>query len=203
MHSSSEQGWVDAMAKLLGQVTKKYREQNHLSLRALARRSGVAKSYLARLESGDGKTGRIPEPSIDTVRALADAMGMDRIKLFKTLGMEVDIADSPAQKIEAVKVTPFAYIPLNRSNLEAALPERRLLILPFTPPNMGDFVYLPYYEMGGMVLALTVKHVSGGVYSAWHEAVGDVEFNLFDIDRTVFVSRSAAYAKLDEWKRAQ
>lgn len=130
-------------------------------------------------------------------------MGMDRITLFKTLGMEVEVAESPAQKVEAVKVTPFAHIPLNRSNLEAALPERRLLILPFTPPSMGDFVYLPYYEMGGMVLALTVRHVAGGVYSAWHETVGDVEFNLFDINQTVFVSRSAAYAKLDEWKRAQ
>ena len=90
------------MAKALGQVTKKYREKNHLSLRGLAGKSGVAKSYLARLEGGDKKTGKIPEPSIDTVRALADAMEMDRIALFKTLGMEVEVADRPVQKVEAV-----------------------------------------------------------------------------------------------------
>ena len=191
------------MAKRLGQVTKKYREQNNMSLRALARKSGIAKSYLARLEGGDGKTGRFPEPSIDTVRALADAMEIDRITLFKTLGMEVEVADSPVQTVEAAKVTPFTYIPLTQENLEAALPERRLLILPFTPPRMGSFVYMPYYEMDGMVLTLTVNHVSGGVYSAWHEAVGDVEFNLFDINRTIFVSRSAAYAKLEEWRASQ
>ena len=191
------------MAKKLGQVTKKYREKNNVSLRALARKSGIAKSYLARLEDGDTKTGRIPEPSIDTVRALADAMEMDRITLFKTLGMEIEVANSPIQKVEAAKVTPFTYIPLNQKNLEAALAERRLLILPFTPPRLGDFVYMPYHEMGGMVLSLTIKHVSGGVYSAWHEAVGDVEFNLFDINQTIFVSRSAAYAKLDEWKKSQ
>ena len=174
-----------------------------MSMRALAKKSGIAKSYLARLENGDEKTGRIPEPSIDTVRALANAMEMDRITLFKTLGMEVEVADSPIQKVEAVKVTPFAHIPLNQKNLEAALAERRLLILPFSTPRLGDFVYMPYYEMGGMVLALTVKYVSGGVYSAWHEAVGDVEFNLFDINQTIFVSRSAAYKKLDEWKKSQ
>ena len=68
---------------------------------------------------------------------------------------------------------------------------------------MGDFVYMPYHEMGGMVLSLNVKYVSGGVYSAWHEAVGDVEFNLFDIDRTIFVKRSAAYENLEEWKKSQ
>lgn len=191
------------MAKQLGEITKQYRQKNKMSIRALAKKSGVAKSFIFEIEHGDGKTGKIPTPSVDTVRALADAMEMDRIVLLKKLGMEVDVADSPVQKVEAAKVTPFTYIPLNRKNLEEALPERRLLILPFTPPRMGDFVYMPYHEMGGMVLSLTVKHVSGGVYSAWHEAVGDVEFNLFDINQTIFVNRSAAYEKLDEWKKSQ
>lgn len=191
------------MAKQLGQIIKKYRQQHKLSLRAFSEQCGVAKSYLYKLENGDNRNGRMPIPSVHTVRALADAMEMDRIDLFKQLGMEVDVADSPTQIIQVNQVTPFQHIPLTQSNLNDALQERRLLILPFRVPRRGDLVYLPYHEMGGMVLALEVKKVSGGVYSAWHETVGDVEFNLFDIDRTIFISRNAAYDKLAEWKKQQ
>ena len=46
------------MAKQLGQITRKYRERNHMSLRALARKSGIGKSYLSVLEKGETQNGK-------------------------------------------------------------------------------------------------------------------------------------------------
>ena len=51
-----------------------------------------------------------------------------------------------------------------------------------------------------MVVTHTVKRVGGGVYTAYSELNGDVEFNIFDINRTVFVNHKAAFDKIAEWK---
>lgn len=188
------------MAKQLGQITRKYRERNHMSLRALARKSGIGKSYLSVLEKGETQNGKKPIPSPDTVRALADAMEMDRVELFQKLGMEIEVAEVPATHVESAQITPFDYIPLTAANVQAAWPEGCIIVLPFRPPQLNDLVYIPFYELDGMVVTHTVKRVGGGVYTAYSELNGDVEFNIFDINRTVFVNHKAAFDKIAEWK---
>jgi len=191
------------MAKQIGQITRKYRERNHMSLRALARKSGVGRSYLSILEKGETPEGKKPAPSAETIRALADAMEMDRVELFQKLGMEVEVAQAPTTKVEALPLKPFDYIPLTKANVQAAWPEGRIIVLPFRPPQLNDLVYIPLYEMDGMVVAHTVNKVGGGVYRAYSELNGDVEFNIFDINQTVFVDRKAAYNKISEWRDKQ
>lgn len=66
-----------------GSVLSGYRTQAHISQWQLATRSGVARSYLQRLEAG------LQHPSRDVVEALADAMtldGYDRAYLIAVAG---------------------------------------------------------------------------------------------------------------------
>lgn len=56
----------------IGEHVKRLRESRGLSLSELARRSHVNKSVLSRLENNLNKTGL----SIDTLRALADGLGV-------------------------------------------------------------------------------------------------------------------------------
>jgi transcriptional regulator with XRE-family HTH domain len=59
------------MTHKFGKLLKDYRTRGHLSQWALSVRSGVARSYLQRLEAGG------QHPSRDVVEALADAMTLD------------------------------------------------------------------------------------------------------------------------------
>jgi transcriptional regulator with XRE-family HTH domain len=54
----------------LGRRLKEIRERAELSISAAADRAGLAKSYVARLESGE-----IGNPGVRTITALADALG--------------------------------------------------------------------------------------------------------------------------------
>lgn len=61
-----------AMAKkTIGQLVKDAREKAGLSQRELARQSGVPQPNLSRIEAD------LQEPSISTLRALADALQID------------------------------------------------------------------------------------------------------------------------------
>ena len=71
------------MSSNFGQTLSGYRTRAKLSQWALATRSGVARSYLQRLESGR------QHPSREVVEALADAMtldGYDRALLISVAG---------------------------------------------------------------------------------------------------------------------
>lgn len=187
----------------LGSVIKEYRTQNRMSARKFAVRSGISKSYIGILESGvRPDTGKEPIPSLDVIVGAAKAMEMDTMALLKKIGMDIETkedtyeatnpASPPAKPMGKIK--PFEYVPLNQSNLEAALRERRLMILPFPVPRMGDLVYLPNKSLG-MAVAHTVTRVDGGVYEAYAEANGTISFSLFDIGVSVFMKRGEAQAK--------
>ena len=69
----------------LKDILIKYREENRISQREFARRSGLSNAQISILEYGKNKqTGRKPVPDIITMRKIADGMG---ISLESLLGM--------------------------------------------------------------------------------------------------------------------
>ena len=71
----------------LKDILIKYREDNKISQRELARRSGLSNAQISILEYGINKqTGRKPTPDIITMKKLADGMGMSLQSLFDMIG---------------------------------------------------------------------------------------------------------------------
>ena len=189
----------------LGQMIRDYRESNKISIREFAASAGVSKSYIALLESSRNDCmEKQPDPSTDVLLGIAEAMKMSPERLFKKLGYDMGNSSASNRRDAAqAKIQPFTYIPPTIENLRSALAENRVLILPFSPPTKNSLVYIPQFEEDGMVITHTVSDVSGGVYTAFSELLGSVTFNLYDINRTVFVKRSEAYDALKAWLSAR
>ena len=64
-----------------------YREENKISQREFARRSGLSNAQISILEYGKNKqTGRKPVPDIITMKKIADGMGITLQTLFDMIG---------------------------------------------------------------------------------------------------------------------
>jgi transcriptional regulator with XRE-family HTH domain len=68
-------------ARALANLLTTAREQLGISSRELARRSGIRNSTVSRLELAE-----VPAPRPDTLKALADALGIDLADVFATAG---------------------------------------------------------------------------------------------------------------------
>lgn len=77
---------------LLGDMIKKYREENEMSLQDFAERIGTSRSYIHMLEKNVNPTTNKPiNPSIETLKLLAYAMNMDLQYLLTQLDGEQNI----------------------------------------------------------------------------------------------------------------
>ena len=71
----------------LKDILIKYREENRVSQRELARRCGLSNAQISILEYGKNKqTGRKPTPDIITLKKLADGMGLHLQALLDMIG---------------------------------------------------------------------------------------------------------------------
>ena len=186
----------------MGLIIAKYRKKNKLTVRQFASKCGLSKAYISLLENGRAGSDKPPSPSLSAVLAIAEAMEMDASDLLKKLGLTFDPVNPAAKASSPTEIKPFEYIEPTIDNLNAAAREGRLLILPFKAPRKQDLVYVPMYAQDGMVVAHVVTSVSGGIYKAYSEYSGTIEFNLYDINRIVFMTRKGASDALNEWKKA-
>ena len=70
----------------LGDLIKKYREENDLSMSDFAEKSGLSKAYVSLLEKNKNpKTGKEITPSVDIIKKVADAIGMDFDDVFSSI----------------------------------------------------------------------------------------------------------------------
>lgn len=71
----------------LKDIIIKYREENRISQREFARRSGLSNAQISILEYGKNKqTGRKPTPDIITMKKIADGMGITLQSLLEMVG---------------------------------------------------------------------------------------------------------------------
>lgn len=187
----------------LGTIIKKYRKDNRIGLREFAVNAGLSRSYINMLErNARPETGEPPVPSLSAIIGIAAAMDMDTMTLMQKIGIdikekeqEVKMARAPFQapgKNIKADIVPFQYTSLTDESIIKAAREGRLLITPFKLPTKGCLVYIPNAEYN-MVIAHSVTKVEGGVYEACAEVTGNIKFSIFDINHTVFMSRSEAH----------
>lgn len=75
----------------LGEIIKKYRDDNVMSMDSFARLSGLSKSYISVLERNITPHGNQPSPGIDTYRAVAKALGIDVNELIRAVDDEIEL----------------------------------------------------------------------------------------------------------------
>lgn len=92
----------------LGEVIKKYREQNNLSLRAFASKCGLSYTYISMLEKNtDYRTGKPIAPTLDSVKYIATAMNIPIDDLLKMLDDEQEFKmNEETSKFEEHKFHP-------------------------------------------------------------------------------------------------
>lgn len=70
----------------LGDLIKKYRNENNLSMAEFASKSGLSKAYISLLEKNKNpKTGKEITPSIDVIKKVSDAIGMNFDEVFSSI----------------------------------------------------------------------------------------------------------------------
>ena len=73
----------------LGEIIKKYRKENDLSLRAFASKCGLSYTYISMLEKNiDYRTGKPIAPTLDSVKYISNAMNIPIDDLLKMLDDE-------------------------------------------------------------------------------------------------------------------
>lgn len=76
----------------LGDVIKKYRKDNDLSMDKFSDRSGISKAYISLLEKNKHpKTGKPITPSIQCIKQAANGMNLDFDELFNMIDCEVSL----------------------------------------------------------------------------------------------------------------
>lgn len=70
----------------LGELVKKYRTENQLSMDEFAAKSGLSKGYISMLENNKNpRTGNPIIPSLETLRQVASAIGKDVNEIINLL----------------------------------------------------------------------------------------------------------------------
>ena len=70
----------------LGDLIKKYRSANNLSLRDFAKRCGLSHTYISALEKNiDPRTGKPIAPTLDTVKYVSKGMNISIEEILKAL----------------------------------------------------------------------------------------------------------------------
>lgn len=85
----------------VGDLIKKYRQENRLSMQEFADKAGLSKSYINMLEKNyNSSTHKEIEPTVKTIHAVAKAMGMSPSELFtKATNIAIKLTDEDRAKI--------------------------------------------------------------------------------------------------------
>lgn len=85
-------------AMTLGEIIKKYREEQNISQREFAKVCGLSNSYISQLEMNvNSKNGQPIKPQLETIKAVADAMGTTVDDLFSQMDdIMIDISKKTA-----------------------------------------------------------------------------------------------------------
>ena len=90
----------DPVLVAFGDFVRAQRQLAHVSLRNLAKMSGVSDSYLSQIERGNYR------PSPQVVKALAQAFGLKPEQLYTMLGFMDDTDTSAASVEQAIQMDP-------------------------------------------------------------------------------------------------
>lgn len=88
----------------IGEIIKQYRIEHDLSMDAFSEKSGISKSYISLLEKNKHpKSGKPISPSVQSIKQVADAIGMDFDVLFSNIDGNVSLVKNEALVLQQEK----------------------------------------------------------------------------------------------------
>lgn len=151
----------------LGRILKDFRNLHKISMEEMAKRCGVSKAYIGFIESGiNPSTGKSLAPSIDTLKKLANGMGMSIDDLIPLMGDdEISLSNEP-----------------DISSIPGIIPIRKIKKIPILGTICaGDGVwceenYDDYISVDGHIKADFALHVQGDSMLNANIHDGDIAF---------------------------
>lgn len=155
----------------LGEIIKKYRKENNLSLRAFASKCGLSYTYISMLEKNiDYRTGKPIAPTLDSVKYISNAMNIPIDDLLKMLDDEQefklneDVFPSTLNKIPILGTVKAGYDWLAEENIID------YITLKDTIPNINEYFalkvtgdsMLPLLSDGDLVIVHNQNDVESG-----------------------------------------
>jgi len=78
----------------LGDIVKKYRKENGITMESFAKKSGLSKGYISMLEANENPRSKKPiVPSLDTYRSVSAIIGMDLTELIHLTNEDADFSE--------------------------------------------------------------------------------------------------------------
>ena len=88
----------------IGEIIKQYRIEHNLSMDAFSEKSGISKSYISLLEKNKHpKSGKPISPSVQSIKQVADAIGMDFDVLFSYIDGNVSLVKNEEPVLQPEK----------------------------------------------------------------------------------------------------
>ena len=148
----------------LGRILKDFRNLHKISMEEMAKRCGVSKAYIGFIESGiNPSTGKSLAPSIDTLKKLANGMGMSIDDLIPLMGDdEISLSNEP-----------------DLSSIPGIIPVRKIKKIPILGITCaGDGVWCEenYISVDNHIKADFALHVQGDSMIDANIHDGDIAF---------------------------
>lgn len=94
----------------LGDYISNYRKTHDMSMAEFAKLSGISKAYVSILEKNrQPATGKPVEPTVQTIRMVAEATGVDFNWLFSQLNQWANVSDD-LERIESVRINVYGRV---------------------------------------------------------------------------------------------
>ena len=116
---------------ILGEIIRQYRTEHGMSQRDFAKQCGMSNAYISMLENNrNTKTGLPVVPSLETIKTVADTMGITLTSMLEMLGdapLSLDTQNTPAEKPERDKITNL-FLSLTEENQKKLIDYAQLLL---------------------------------------------------------------------------
>ena len=85
---------------ILGDIVKEYRTRTGMNMQEFADKAGLSKAYISILERNyNPRSGKPPIPSLETIKAVANAVGMDFNDVIAALDGDQKVSLKPVEEI--------------------------------------------------------------------------------------------------------
>lgn len=116
---------------ILGEIIKQYRIAHGLSQRDFAKQCGMSNAYISMLENNrNTKTGMPVVPSLETIKTVADTMGVtltNVLELLEDEPLSLDAQTAPASQPERDRITNL-FLSLSEENQKKLVDYAQLLL---------------------------------------------------------------------------
>lgn len=190
----------------IGELIKKYREDNNLAMDEFSRLSGISKSYISMLEKNENPRTKLPiVPTMKTFSAVAKVLGISPSELVDTID---GINDLPKDAIPVGKMMLVPVVGVVRAGygglaFESDMGTETVDATVMRGYNPEDFFYLkvkgdsmePRLYEGDLVLVRKQTSVDSGSYSVVtiDDEEGVVKIVEYDKDSIILISQNHNY----------